>query len=45
MKTKISSLLLLGAIILSACGSLPEIKLGNTGGNVEEAMQLQEIAA
>jgi hypothetical protein len=43
MKNKLLVILLLGALVLTACGSLPAINLGKTNGNVMEEMELQEI--
>ncbi len=43
MKTKILSVLILGALLLASCGSLPAINFGSPGGNVEKSMELQEI--
>ena len=44
MKTRIMSVLFLGALVLASCGSLPEISLGGKE-SVEEEMELQEIKA
>jgi hypothetical protein len=43
MKSKLLTVLLLGAFVLASCGSLPEISIG--GESIEEEMELQEIVA
>jgi len=44
MKTKIFALLIAGALVLSACGGLPNLGIGGAAKNAEE-MDLQEIKA
>ena len=44
MKTKIFALLIAGALVLSACGGLPNLGIGGAAKNAEE-MELQEIKA
>ncbi len=44
MKTKIFTLLIAGALVLSACGGLPNLGVGGAVKNAEE-MDLQEIKA
>lgn len=45
MKNKLFIVLLLGAIILASCGSMPTISLGNNSEEIVEEMELQEIQA
>jgi hypothetical protein len=45
MKNKLLVVLLISAFVLASCGSMPQISLGNGGGNVEKDMELQELQA
>lgn len=42
MKSKLLTVLLLGAFVLASCGAMPEISFGG-GESIEEEMELQEI--
>ena len=45
MKSKLLVVLLISAFVLSSCGSLPQVSLGNSGAKVAEEMELQELQA
>lgn len=45
MKNKLLVVLLISTFVLSSCGSLPQVSLGNSGAKVAEEMELQELQA